>query len=69
MKTAIVKARRQLADGRRLVNVVCPLCDGCHWLPATTETASCPRRPGGFALPKGPNTMIDTTTLFTPTDI
>jgi hypothetical protein len=34
MRPAIVKQRRQLADGRRLVNVVCPACEGRHWLPA-----------------------------------
>jgi uncharacterized OB-fold protein len=47
MKTAKVIARRQLGDGRRLVQIVCPQC-GRHWLPADTTPATCPRRPGTF---------------------
>lgn len=50
MKRALIRQRRTLADGRRLVNVVCPLCDGRHWLPADTTTHHCPRRPGTFTL-------------------
>lgn len=50
MKRAIVKQRRTLADGRRLVQVVCPICQGRHWLPADATQATCPRRPGAFTL-------------------
>lgn len=34
MTRAIIRRRRTLADGRRLVNVVCPVCDGRHWISA-----------------------------------
>ena len=50
MKHAVIRQRRTLADGRRLVNIVCPVCDGRHWLPAETTKAECPRRPGAFTL-------------------
>jgi hypothetical protein len=49
VKAAIVKQRRQLADGHRLVNVVCPACDGRHWLP-DNGTGQCPRRPATFTI-------------------
>ena len=49
MKAATVKKRRRLADGRRLVNVVCPACDGRHWLP-DDHTGECPRRPATFTI-------------------
>ena len=49
MKAAKVVARRQLGDGRRLVQVVCPQCDGRHWLPAV-GTGACPRKPGAFTI-------------------
>jgi hypothetical protein len=49
VKHAIVKQRRTLGDGRRLVNVLCPICDGRHWMPAE-DTAQCPRKPGRFAI-------------------
>ena len=52
MKRAVVKQRRQLADGRRLVNVVCPACDGRHWM-AQADTGCCPRKPGRFAIAGG----------------
>ena len=49
MKSAIVRQRRTLGDGRRFVNVVCPVCDRRHWLPAT-DTGRCPRKPGRFTI-------------------
>jgi hypothetical protein len=49
MKPALVKQRRRLADGTRLVNVVCPSCDGRHWL-ADDHTGECPRTPGTFTI-------------------
>jgi hypothetical protein len=49
MKRAIIKHRRQLAYGRRLVNIVCPVCDHRHWMP-DTDTGRCPRKPGIFAI-------------------
>lgn len=51
MKRATIRARRRLADGRRLINVVCPICGGRHWLPDTDPIAACPRRPGEFTIP------------------
>ena len=50
MKRAVIRQRRTLADGRRLVQVVCPVCDGRHWVPADSTTSDCPRRPGTFTL-------------------
>lgn len=50
MKRATIRQRRTLADGRRLVQVVCPVCDGRHWVPADLSTSDCPRRPGAFTL-------------------
>lgn len=50
MKRAIVRQRRRLAEGRHLLQVVCPVCDGRHWLPAADTIAACPRRPGTFAI-------------------
>ncbi len=56
MKRAVIRQRRTLADGRRLVQVACPICGVRHWLPADTTTHQCPRRPGVFALnPEGKN--------------
>jgi hypothetical protein len=52
VKRAIVKQRRELADGRRLVNVVCPVCDHRHWM-AKADTGCCPRKPGRFAIAGG----------------
>ena len=49
MKSGIVRQRRTLGDGRRFVNVVCPVCDRRHWLPAT-DTGRCPRKPGRFTI-------------------
>lgn len=49
MKAAIVKRRRRLADGRRFVSVVCPACDGRHWIP-DSGTGQCPRRPVTFTI-------------------
>lgn len=45
MKRAPVRQRRTLADGRRLLCVACPVCDGRHWLPVA-EFGTCPRKPG-----------------------
>jgi hypothetical protein len=50
MKRATVRQRRTLADGRRLLQIVCPICNGRHWVPADTNTSDCPRRPGTFTL-------------------
>jgi hypothetical protein len=33
MKRASIRARRRLADGHRLIQVVCPRCDHRHWMP------------------------------------
>lgn len=45
-KTARVLAARRLADGRRLVQIVCPACDGRHWTPASDAVQQCPRKRG-----------------------
>jgi hypothetical protein len=49
VKRAKVCQRRRLADGRIMVNVVCPVCDHRHWLPVTA-TGECPRRSGRFTI-------------------
>lgn len=49
MKAAKVIARRQLGDGRRLVQIVCPVCEHRHWLPSN-DTGTCPRKPGVFTI-------------------
>ena len=49
MKRAIIRQRRTLADGRRLVCIVCPICDHRHWTP-DADTGTCPRRPGPFTI-------------------
>ena len=49
IKTAQVRQRRTLADGRRLVNIVCPICDRRHWIQAS-GSGKCPRRPGRFTI-------------------
>jgi len=48
-RRALIRQRRTLADGRRLVNVVCPICDGRHWLPARPR-GRCRRRRGTFTI-------------------
>lgn len=53
MKHAVIRQRRTLSDGRRLVQIVCPHCDTRHWLPSDTETSTCPRRPGDFKISEG----------------
>lgn len=53
MKTATVRQRRTLNDGRRVVNVVCPVCDHRHWIRDTVGTTQCPRRPGRFTVEAG----------------
>ncbi|MCV7285355.1 hypothetical protein H7J87_08440 [Mycolicibacterium wolinskyi] len=45
LKTAPVRRTRRLADGRRLVHIVCPVCDGRHWLPDRRGEVLCPRLP------------------------
>lgn len=49
MKQAKVRARRTLTDGRKLLQVVCPVCQGRHWV-RDTATGHCPRRPGRFTI-------------------
>jgi hypothetical protein len=49
MKRATVRQRRTLADGRRLVNVVCPYCQHRHWLPEAA-TGFCTRRNSNFTI-------------------
>jgi hypothetical protein len=48
-KPAQIRQRRTLADGRRLVNVVCPVCDHRHWIPVTSM-GKCPRRHASFTI-------------------
>lgn len=55
MKRAVIRGRRVLADGRRLVNVCCPHCDGRHWVAADTAIHDCPRRPGAFTIDRTEN--------------
>jgi hypothetical protein len=49
VKRATVRQRRSDAADRQLVNVVCPVCDGRHWLPEA-DTGCCTRRPGTFTI-------------------
>ena len=49
----MVRQRRTLADGTRFVNIVCPVCDRRHWLPAAS-TGHCPRRHNDFAIASQP---------------
>ena len=49
MKRAKVMQRRTLADGKVMVNVVCPVCNHRHWLPLSAS-GQCPRRPGRFTI-------------------
>lgn len=49
MKGAAIKARRRLADGRRLIQVVCPLCEHRHWLPEQA-VGWCSRRAATFTI-------------------
>jgi hypothetical protein len=49
MKAATVKQRHRLADGRRLVNIVCPHCEHRHWLPEA-PTGFCTRRNSTFTI-------------------
>jgi hypothetical protein len=49
MRAAIVKQRRRLADGRRLVQVACPHCEHRHWLPEAV-TGFCARRNSTFSV-------------------
>jgi hypothetical protein len=48
-KPARIRQRRTLADGRKLINVVCPLCDRQHWM-READVGDCPRRPGRFTI-------------------
>jgi hypothetical protein len=48
-KATVIRARRTLADGRRLLQVVCPICEHRHWLPETS-TGVCPRRRTAFTI-------------------
>jgi hypothetical protein len=47
-RVAIVRQRRTDPAGRQLINVVCPRCDGRHWLSAGA-TGTCPRRTSAAA--------------------
>jgi hypothetical protein len=49
MKAAAVRGRRRLADGRKLIQVVCPHCEHRHWLPEAT-TGFCTRRNSTFTI-------------------
>jgi hypothetical protein len=49
MKRAVIRQRRHDPAGRQLINVVCPRCDGRHWLPVDAS-GICPRRGGTFAI-------------------
>lgn len=49
MKRAKTTATRRLADGRKLSQIVCPVCDHRHWVPADRAMHVCPRRSGTFA--------------------
>jgi hypothetical protein len=49
VKRATVKGRRTLGDGRRLINIACPVCNGMHWM-AAAESGRCPRKPGSFTI-------------------
>jgi len=40
VKRAVVRQRRTDPTGRQFVNIVCPRCDGRHWLPAAA-TGTC----------------------------
>lgn len=46
MKTAIVKQRRTGRDGRRMVNINCPLCQHRHWVADTDDPICCPIKTG-----------------------
>jgi hypothetical protein len=49
MKAATVRARRRLADGRRLIQIVCPHCEHRHWLPESPN-GWCSRRNSAFTI-------------------
>jgi hypothetical protein len=49
MKAAAVRARRRLADGRKLIQVVCPVCSHRHWTQEAT-IGFCSRRNSTFAI-------------------
>ena len=53
MRHATARRRRTDYDGARLLFVVCPLYGSSHWVP-DAPTATCPRRPGTFAVRKRP---------------
>jgi hypothetical protein len=48
-RAAVVRARRRLADGRKLLQIVCPACDHRHWLPEAA-TGLCARRNSTFTI-------------------
>lgn len=52
VKAAVVRGRRTGPDGARLVNVVCPRCDGRHWVP-DADAGWCPRRRLPFRIAEG----------------
>ncbi|MDT5348322.1 MAG: hypothetical protein QOH91_1609 [Mycobacterium sp.] len=49
MKSATVKKRRRLADGRKLIQVVCPVCSHRHWT-QDAATGFCSRRNSTFTI-------------------
>lgn len=49
MKVAQIRQRRRLADGTRMVNIVCPFCEHRHWL-RDGVSATCPRKSGRFSI-------------------
>lgn len=40
LKRAKIHTRRTLADGRRMIQVVCPVCDHRHWM-RDADTGHC----------------------------
>jgi hypothetical protein len=49
MKIAQIRQRRTLADGTRMVNIVCPFCEHHHWI-RDGVSATCLRKPGRFSI-------------------
>jgi hypothetical protein len=65
MRRATVRGRRTDIDGRRLVNVVCPVCDHRHWIP-DAGTGECSRRPGSFTVRSENHRLRSTQSHETP---
>jgi hypothetical protein len=60
MRAAQIRQRRHDHNGRELINVVCPRCNGRHWLRAA-PTGYCPRRTtaAAFAIAQTPTKAHD----------